>query len=651
MKYSLSLLLCLLLSIFVFETSFAQKKQEYTTKSKKAIKYFEGAKLFLGEQNTKDAIDYLGYAIEKDSNFIEAYLVLGDVYSNIKNTEQALFYYRKALLINQNFYPKLLYMVAKVELENGYYSDALLHYNTYYKRLDMDKTLKAEIERSVDRCVFAIDLVNNPVPFDLINIGNSINTASDEYANTLSTEENLLIFTRKQKKTDPTGTKFRMEEDFFSSVKSNDSIWNEAKRMGSKFNTNGNEGAMCISPDGKSLVFAADQREASNEPEFDLYISTKTDDTWSTPQNLGTAVNSEYWDSQPCLSSDGNTLYFVSKRPGGYGGSDIYKATRTAEGNFGNVQNLGSTINTSKNEMTPFIHQDGKTLYFVSQGHMGLGGFDIFMSKLNSNNKWEEPLNIGYPINSYKNEIGLIINSKGETAYISSERKNGFGGFDIYHFPLYAEAQPTAVNYMRGFVLDYETKKPLEANFELSDLTSNTTIIRSVSDAKNGSYLVVIPTKANLGLNVQKEGYLFYSENFEVEGQNNAENAFEKTIYLKKIEIGQSIVLKNVFFETGKYVLREESKMELEKLSVLMQKNPNLKIEIGGHTDNVGNDADNQVLSENRAKIVVEFIISKGIDKSRLTFKGYGETQFIDNNDTESARQNNRRIELKVIGF
>ncbi|MGE5425237.1 MAG: OmpA family protein, partial [Syntrophothermus sp.] len=437
------------------------------------------------------------------------------------------------------------------------------------------------------------------------------------------------------------------EEDFYLSLKC-DTTWCKAKNLGGPINTSGNEGAIFISPDGTYLFFAACNRE-DGFGSCDIYGARKEGDHWSIPQNLGPVVNTPSWDSQPSFSSDGKTLYFASKRPGGKGSSDIWKTELQPDGSWTPPVNLGDSINTNLEEMAPFIHPDDQTLYFSSKGHQGLGGMDLFYSRKDVNGNWGKPKNLGYPINSYSDEITLVVKPSGDIAYISSDKLGGKGKQDIYSFPLYQEAQPHQATYFKGVVFDKKTKERLQAVFELIDIASGKTVTKSVSDPMTGEFLLSLPTGRDYALNVSKPDYLFYSDNFSLSGYNSQAKPYIRDIPLQRIQVGEKVVLRNIFFDTDKFTLKTESVIELDKLVTLLKANPALKIEISGHTDNQGGAGYNLTLSKNRAKAVYDYLISKGINTERLTYQGYGMTQPVDVNTTEEGRANNRRTEFKVM--
>ena len=343
-------------------------------------------------------------------------------------------------------------------------------------------------------------------------------------------------------------------------------------------------------------------------------------------------------------------MYFASDRFGGYGELDIWKTTLDTSGKWTKPVNLGKVINSSASEMSPFIHPDNTSLYFASDGWIGMGGLDLFMSRCDEKDEWTEPKNLGYPINTHGEETSLIVNALGNKAYFSSRRDDTFGGMDLYEFELYEEVRPIPVTYVKGKVFDAATKNSLEAKFELVDIETAEIIIEATSNSGNGEFLVSIPVNRNYALSVSKKGYLFYSENFTLKDVKDASEPFKIDIPLSSIKVGQKIVLKNIFFETNSFVLKTESKVELNKLVAFMKENSSIKIEISGHTDNVGKKDLNIKLSEKRAKAVYDYLLqSNAISEFRLKFKGYADNQPIESNATPEGKAKNRRTEIKII--
>ncbi|RZL32472.1 MAG: hypothetical protein EOP00_33895, partial [Pedobacter sp.] len=380
----------------------------------------------------------------------------------------------------------------------------------------------------------------------------------------------------------------------------------------------------------------------------DIYVSRKEGLEWGKAINLGKSINSEYWESQPSISPDGSTLYFVSNRPGGIGSYDIWKSTLTDEGQWTNPINLGPTINTQYDENTPFMHADGKTLYFASNGWPGFGDKDIYWSRLDERGNFSKPSNLGYPINTFNEEIGLIVTADGNEGLFSSNIKDGgFGDLDIYHFKLPESVKPLPVTYVKGIVKDKETNQLLEANVLVIDLKNNNPVFNDYTSKETGDFIAVMPIGSEYSFNVDAPGYLFNSQHFELlNSQSN--QPMEVEILLEKIKVGSNVTLQNIFFETNKFELLPTSVIELNILVDLLKANENLAIEIEGYTDNVGEDKLNQKLSENRAKSVYDFLINNGIDKRKLAYKGYGKTKPKADNNTEEGRRKNRRTEFKI---
>ena len=458
-------------------------------------------------------------------------------------------------------------------------------------------------------------------------------------------------------------------EDIYFSRKVNGK-WQKGRPI-EALNTLNNEGAHNVSADGKMIVFT-DCGGRKGYGTCDIFYSEIKNGQWTPAKNIGRPINSKYWDSQPSLSADRSEIYFASRRPNGFGESDIWVSKRKPNGTWGEPENLGEKINTPGVERSPFIHADGQTLFFSSQGLPGMGSDDLFVVKKLDDGTWGEPKNLGFPINTKESEVALIVNLEGTTAYFSSDRdfdspgdKAIFGEFnrrsatDIYKFELYPEARPQQVTYVKANVFDIVTDEKLIAEVEFVDLATGRIHVSSKTDS-DGEFLVCLPMGKNYSLNVSKEKYLFHSENFSLEAVSSRNEPYLLDIGLQPIPDpsatadnglpkSKPIILKNVFFETAKADLRPESITELNKLKQLLEKNPSLQIQLNGHTDNVGSEEDNLQLSDDRAKAVHDYLVAEGIDKERLKFKGYGETMPIDTNDTPEGRQNNRRTEFEIL--
>jgi len=396
------------------------------------------------------------------------------------------------------------------------------------------------------------------------------------------------------------------------------------------------------------LIFTACGRRDSYGS-CDLYISFRRNGKWSTAKNLGPQLNSEKWDAQPYMASDNKTLYFSSDRPGGKGGRDIWTSTLGKEG-WSKPQNLGPVINTKKNEESPFLHPDNSSFYFRSNGHIGLGDYDIFLSQWNKP-QFTEPKNLGYPINTKGSEGALFVELNGNKAYFASDALTDGANLDILSFELPEALKPKAASYIKLKVVDDQTGEGIVSQVELVELSSNNKNVLRTDD-KGVSLSTITP--GNYSLTINKASYVFHSEHIELSELRNASDPFIYEVRLQKIkqpvvEAPKPIILKNVFFETGSAELLSESDFEISKLYDLLSDNNEIKIKIVGHTDNVGQDADNLRLSEQRAKSVYEALIIKGINRTRLSYEGKGETMPIASNDTAEGRKQNRRTEFFII--
>ncbi|MDB5134334.1 MAG: OmpA family protein [Mucilaginibacter sp.] len=621
--------------IFLSISIYAQERQ-YSTTDKQAIKYFSLANQSLDDHLYDDAIAQLLKAIDEDNKFVEAHAQLADIYRLEWQYKPAIDQYRQVIKLNPEFNRSVYYKLGDSEIHLAQYADGEQHLEKYLTFDNLSGENKFLAQKLLNDCKFSLQALQHPVPFKPVNLGAEINTADDEYFPAITADENTLIFTRK----------INNNEDFYKSIRV-DGKWQTATYLSDRINTaKFNEGALSLSQDGKVLFFTG-----CNRPDglgrCDIYISQRKGDDWSKPFDLSPPVNTAGWESQPSISADGRTLYFVSNRKGGYGGYDIWKSNLTEKG-WSEPENLGPNINTSFDEQSPFIHPDDSTLYFCSNGWPGLGGKDLFVSRLGKDGKWQKPENLGYPINSSGDENGLTLTANGTNAFFASNNLSGQGGFDIYTFELPLALRPHSVTYVKGTVNDAITKQPLESAVEIIDLEKNTPVYQDYSSAEQGDFLATITTGKNYGLNISKDGYLFYSANFSLIGLEN-KNPFNIAVLLQPIEVGNKVILKNIFFDTNKFDIKDESKPELKKLMDFLNLNPTVHIEVSGHTDNVGSDQFNQTLSENRAKAVYQYLIANGISAGRLVFKGYGETQPIASNDTDEDRSRNRRTEFKII--
>ena len=636
------LFVLLLLCITRTET-FSQNYHTVKTTSEKALEAFKEGRLYMQRQEAAIALGYFEKALKNDDSFIEARLALAETYEELRDFFKAERAYEEALALDSTFSPVAFFFLAKVEWQLDKFEECAAHLNSYLQSSPKNARNKSIAEKLIINARFAAEAVKNPVPFQLRNTGPGINTKADEYFPSLTADGGTLIFTRNE----------GYDENFYSSSLK-DTLWQTAIPLDG-VNTPDNEGAQSISPDGSWLVFTAcNRRDDGSQGSCDLYWSQLKNDAWTKPVPFSAAINSSEWDSQPTISADSKTIIFSSRRPGGKGKEDIWITIRQAGGKWSKPQNLGPGINTAGVEQTPFLHPDGQSLYFASDSLPGMGGMDLYVVRRSSDSTWGVPLNLGYPINTKANEVALTVSLDGRTAYYATNRSGGQGGLDIYSFELPEIARPQPVTYVRAHVRDAVTGLPLVAKIELSDLGTGRSFL-SANTKPDGSFLACLPAGKSYGLNVNKEKYLFHSENFNLTGSATVDKPFLLEIDLQPITLdtnghvaGKPIVLRNVFFETGSAELRPESTAELDRLLDLLVNNASLRIQINGHTDNVGTDASNQQLSEARAKAVYDYLCTKGLAASRLKYKGYGEAQPLDSNDTTEGRTSNRRTEFIV---
>lgn len=624
---------------------------KYASSSKKAIKHFEAAKLFYESKENADAEEELKKALAVDPNFADAYILLGYIYYDLKEYKPSIEAFKKVIAIDPEFYPNIYFTLASVQIGIGLYEDAYPNFRKFLTYEKLNPELVKNARQDIKNCEFALTALKNPVPFHPVNLGSQVNSAEHEYFPAITADEKTLLFTRNRRdENSMKGT----QEDFYISVKENN-IWGAAYNMGSPINTPYNEGAPTLSADGQVLIFTACEVLGSYGPSrqgygsCDIFYSKLNGEKWNKPMNLGAPVNTPSWETQPSFSSDGKTLYFISSRAGGIGQADIWMCTLSEAGGWSAPVNLGMKINTPEKEESVFIHPDNQTLYFSSNGHPGMGGLDIYVARKNEKGEWGDAVNLGYPINTYGEENSLLVGAKGDIAYFASDKEGGLGGLDIYSFELPPGIRPQLVTYMKGKVFDNESKKPLEAVFELIDLETGKVAVESYSNPGTGEFLVSLPVNKNYALNVSKGGYLFYSENFSLKETGTSAKPTHKDVPLQPIKEGEKVILKNVFFATASAELEKESKAELGKLVKFLEKNPTIKIEIGGHTDNVGDKKSNIILSENRCKSVYNYLIQYKISPERLTIKGFGDAQPVADNKTPEGRALNRRTEFMVI--
>lgn len=678
MKY-----ITLVLSIFCF-LSCATAQPAVSSKNKKALAYFEeGQKAPSTVKNTKGigpnyqaGIDLMDKAIEKDPTFWEAYLVAGEFAEYSNQFELAIKYYESALRINPNHSVtgSTQFYLANLKYATGDYQGALNLLNGFIQNRNANPEFVKVARDLQASCEFGVKSLKNPSDFKPINVGPGINTKDPEYFPTITVDGKTILFTRRifdarvPKRADQPENYQQQQEDFYVSHLSDKNIWMKAEPMPANINTVNNEGAPTLGPDGRTLIFVGcPDATGENYGEgrtgrgsCDFFITKKLGSRWTNPINLPGYVNTKNWETQPSLSSDGKTMYFIRglRGQGGQRNDDIYMSTMKEDGSWNEAVRLPSYINSPQNEESVLIHPDGKTLYFASRGHVGLGGTDLFVSRMDENGNWGKPENLGYPINTKYDENSLMVSADGEIAFFASDREGGYGDLDIYYFVMPEHLRPTKTLYFEGIVYDVNTKKPVPGRFQLIDVKTGKEVIRSQADLITGEFMVSLPLNADYALSVEFEGYFNFSQNFNMTVAEGLE-AFHMDVPMIPLSSAEPILLDNVFFDLNKTDLLPESYVELSKLKKFLVQNPTYKIELSGHTDTRGEAKDNLVLSQGRAKAVVDYLIKEGIAADRLVAKGYGETQPKISDaeiaamktvaEQEKAHRKNRRTEYKII--
>lgn len=633
-----------------------------------------------GYHNFRDALSPLNDANRFNPKNASLNYMLGFIWFMTNPiSKETVGYLETAYNLDSKIQPDITYWLAWTYQLHARWEDALKYYELYLnylkQRAKANVAAMEDVKKKMTECDLGKAFSANPERVFVDNLGVAINSSFPEYGPSISTDEETIFFTTRRQnnvgnKRDVNDNGFF--EDVFSSVKVNGK-WQTAKALSKNVNTDSHDATAGLSPDGSKLyVYRAGPNDGG-----DLFETVLFGLDWEPPVHMNKNINTKYHESTVSLSFDGKRLYFVSDKEQGIGDADIYYSDMDVNGEWGPAKNLGPDINTKYSEEGVFIHPDGVTLYFSSKGYNSMGGYDIFKSTL-VDGKWQTPVNMGYPINGPDDDVFFVVSGSGNRAYFASEKPGGFGENDIYKITfLGPEKQPilntedqllamvaspishlktenevevklAKLTILKGIVEDEKSKNPLESTIELIDNEKNILLATFNSNSSTGKYLVTLPSGKNYGIAVKREGYLFHSENFIIPEATEFQE-FNLDIDLKKIEIGSTIVLKNIFFDFDKATIRSESANEISRLIKLLKDNPKIKIELSSHTDNIGSDDYNLKLSDNRSKSVVDYMISKGIPSTRLIAKGYGETKPIETNDTEEGRQNNRRTEFKIL--
>lgn len=595
------------------------------------------------------ALDYYKRAYNFNPNNADLNFKVGICYYNSAQKYDCLQYFKKAYELDNKVNDKILYYLGRGYHLNYEFEKAISFYNEY-GRQNWDTETIHLVERLTNQCRTGIELLKDTLNVKITNLGANVNTEYREYAPLVTSDGSTMYFTSRRKGTGGNIADDGMYyEDIYRTTKT-PSGWTSARGVGRPLNTPMHSAAVGLSPDGQQLFVYMDKNGG------DIYVSRLRGSRWTEPECVGKSINSPYHESKAALSYDNRTLFFISDRPDlSIGGRDIFYSELDRNGNWSDPINLGPTINTEYDEVDIFLHPDGRTMYFSSEGHNSMGGLDIFRTVRDENGNWSKPENIGYPINTPGDDAFFVTDASGRTAYFASVRPEGFGMHDIYEIVFIVDEEKpeekrdrVLLTLVKGVVRDAESGFPLEADIQIIDNVKDEIVANFVTNSVTGGYIINLPSGRNYGINVSRTGYLFHSENFNL--PDTAEyQEYTVDIDLQKIEIGTTVILRNIFFEFDSYELLPESFAELNRVVDVLNNQKNIRIEISGHTDDRGTHDYNYTLSKNRARSVVNYLINKGINPDRLEYEGYAFSKPIADNETEEGRQLNRRVEFKII--
>ena len=628
--------ICLFFSAFLLPQIFSQSP--FSSTNKKAVDAYEKGVQALKDRNIEKAFSEFEEAIERDKLFSEPYFQLGRLYEQNRQFGNAILNYEKAVNAQEKTSVTEIaaQQVGQLYLKKGEYQKALVFLEKGVGAVTPSN--QKRYKTRIDNCKFALQSINKPLIINPLELPKSVNRFQSQYFPVMTADRETLIYT---------GNQDSDENLYVASVK--DKVWTEPVSISEKINTTQNEGTASISADGRTLVFTS----CGGRKGFgscDLFISYKQGENWTSPQNLGLGVNSAEWESQPSLAADGRTLYFVSDRKGSLGKRDIWVSKLDSTNRWAKATNLGNPVNTIEDDLSPFIHANGKTLFFASEGHVGMGGLDLYFTE-NQQDKWIIPENLGYPLNTFEDQVALFITADGKQAYYSLERdqEDKYRRAKIVEIevPESLQAKFKATSFLKGVVYDAKTKQKLQADIELIALQNNELVSKISSDSQTGTYTSVLTSGGKYAVFVSKKGYFFKSLNFDFSDRIGLDKVLD--ISLEPIKKEAKEILNNIFFDTAKWELKSESIVELDKLVALLKANPDLPIEISGHTDDVGKESDNLILSQKRAKSVVDYLAQNGVNILKIRAEGYGKNRPYLPNNTDENRKLNRRIEVKFL--
>ncbi|MBS1652452.1 MAG: OmpA family protein [Bacteroidetes bacterium] len=636
---------------------------------KKALKLYEKAK-DKKKYKKEERVKMLMEALQIEPDFAEANLYLAQEFIVRCKLENLSFkgtipYFYKSIASCSQIHSSPYYYIGFYYYEEQKNDSAVKYLKKFTafkdpdeKKFDKDYEFEIGQAKQMIKSAKKENELRKNVPFNPMVV-KGVSTERDEYLAYISPDDRDCFFVRRLpvKDMNKVYTSDAERETFMIAKRDKTGKFNSGTPMPPPFNTtDDNQGGCSISIDNKHLYFAMQKMEGGLQPNIDLYVSDFDGENWSDIRKLSPNVNHpKYWDSQPSIASDGLTLYFASDRPGGYGGIDLYVTTKdTKTGQWSAPKNLGPNINTKGDEKTPFIHSDSETLYFSSNGHYGFGAYDIFYVRKNDKGEWEEPTNIGSPINGATDDTGFFVSGDAKTGYFFSfdegkVRGKGIGRYDLYSFDLYPEARPQEVALVSGKIIDEKGEAVTGAEVEVKYADSKTTS-KALVDSLTGEYMAAInlKKKTDVLISVKKDSVAFNSKIISTNGMAFNKPIDEIKINVSKIEKGKTFLMENIYYQTNSAEIKPESRVVIQAFADYLKENSNIIIQIQGHTDNVGNPKDNDALSNNRAYSVKIMLEEMGISGKRVTARGFGDTQPIAPNNTEAGRAKNRRTEFKI---
>jgi outer membrane protein OmpA-like peptidoglycan-associated protein/tetratricopeptide (TPR) repeat protein len=664
-RCSKSYLFFLAFVFFIVSHGYAQDNQEIANQ---LIQIAD--EIYINSNAEIQARDAYVQVLDFDPDNVKANYMAGYLYLQTINKEKAVPYLSKVYEIDPEYTFDLFYQLGRAYQFALDFDNAKQLFYKYIELCQIESEYEGEdrippelAEKHIEECFIGADLVGAPLNYNITNVGPNINSEWPDYGPSVNQDETLIVFTSRR----PDGNlnqdvfedNFPYEEIFIATM--DNDRWEKATNISDIINTPFFESSLTISDDGQELYIYLDENRG------DVYFSEKiNNDVWSKPVPIPGEVNTGNKETSVALSPDGNIMFFASDRVGSAGGLDIFYATRDKKENWVNVVNIGSAINTPGDDDFPFMESDGKTLYFSSTGHEGMGGYDIYKTVYDSASQtWIKPVNVGYPINTPDDDISFITTQDGERGYFSSVREDGFGYQDIYMFTIPEEIK-NITEEEPEFVRLPDTKQPVNITVNVRDENNNLinakvqirnksqNVLAAVRNLSAGKYSASVKNNEPIeySISIEKDGYVFINRTYTIPASTDKIQTIEYDFVLKKAVAGSRLVLRNIYFDFDRVTLKDESLFEINKLYSMLSENSRLVVEISGHTDNIGTKEYNKDLSYRRARAVVNVLTRKGIDAARIMATGYGEEKpLVSNDDERDGREINRRVEFKVMRF